>query len=483
MFLGLDIGTSAVKAVLVDDEGLCVSVAEAPLTTSNPHPGWSEQDPEHWVNAVEACGSILAHKSARLWRGVSAIGLSGQMHGAVLLDQACQTIRPAILWNDSRSVTQCIEMNTAIEDVETRAGIFAMPGFTAPKILWCADEEPETYKRIAHLLLPKDYVRLALTGTLATDMSDAAGTMWLNQAGRCWDERLCDASKTNTAWLPKLLEGDEVSGHLTSSMAGRMGLRAGIPIVAGGGDAATGALGIGAIAEGDAFASLGTSGQLFVSTEAYRPALKSAVHCYAHCVPGRWFQMACMLNGASPMNWFSRFVNQPISKLLDEAERATGSVLFLPYLTGERTPHNDPDIRGAFYGLGPETDSGSAMRAIVEAIAYSFCDARDCLVKAGTDLETIGAIGGGSKSDFLLQTMADATGLIIQRLAGSHTGPAIGAARLSMMASGQHTREEVAKKPELVAEFRPCPQAADQHTEKLERWRTLYQTLRPFAAE
>jgi len=481
-FLGLDIGTSAVKAVIVDDDGRQISEADHSLTSHHPVSGWSEQNPDDWVDAVEQCCKRLRKEAPDRWQHVRAIGLSGQMHGATLLGKDQLPIRPAILWNDSRSAMQCDVINQRVPDIETRAGIFAMPGFTAPKILWCADHEPTTYQRIRHVLLPKDYVRLALTGELATDRADAAGTLWLNQATREWDDELCAASRTDRAWLPKLFEGTEISGQLRPDMAKRLGLPSNIPVAGGGGDAAAGALGIGAINEGDAFASLGTSGQLFVSTETYRAAPASVVHCYAHCVPDRWFQMACMLNGASPMSWFAGISNRPIAELLQAAKDARSAPLFLPYLTGERTPHNDANIRGSFYGLEPSTTYGECMKGVVEAIAYTFCDAHDCLAKAGTRLDSIAAIGGGSRSDLVLQTMSDAMGLSIQRYQDSASGPALGAARLAMVASGEHALEDVALTPVLETVFEPRGEFREYHKAKHQRWKMLYEVLKPFAA-
>ena len=482
-YLGLDIGTSAVKAVLVDDVGKHIAEADSPLTSQHPKSGWSEQNPDGWVSAVEQCCNALRIQASNNWSAMKAVGLSGQMHGATILGEDKKPLRPAILWNDGRSSNQCNAINDGVPDIENRAGIFAMPGFTAPKILWCAENEPDPHDRIRHIILPKDYVRLALTGELATDQADAAGTLWLNQASRAWDGTLCKASRTDQAWLPKLIEGTEVSGTARSDIAQRLGLPPNIPVAGGGGDAAAGALGIGAIHDDDAFASLGTSGQLFVSTKTYRAAPGSAVHCYAHCVPGRWFQMACMLNGASPMSWFSGIANKPIAKLLEEARTAQSAPLFLPYLTGERTPHNDANIRGSFYGLEPETTDAACMKSVVEAIAYSFCDAKECLGKAGTQLTSIAAIGGGSQSDLVLQTMADAMGISIQRYEDSATGPALGAARTAMVASGDHSLNDVAQKPALDAAFEPRPDFCEYHANKYARWKSLYTALKPFAAE
>ena len=481
-YLGLDIGTSAVKAVVVDDNGAIIGDATVALETSHPRPDWKEQNPDDWLAAAETCCRILSEKLGAGLQHVRAVGLSGQMHGAVILDRSKRPIRPAILWNDNRSEAQSRKINAAVEDIETRAGIFAMPGFTAPKILWCAQNEPAAHDKIAHIVLPKDYVRLALTGELVTDMSDAAGTLWLDQAKRKWDQELCRVSNTNPDWLPYLVEGSDVSGMLRQEMADRLGLPAGIPVAGGGGDAAAGALGIGAVNEGDAFASLGTSGQLFVSSGTYRPAPETAAHCYAHCVPDRWFQMACMLNGASPMGWFAKFADKPISELIEQAENANTAPLFLPYLTGERTPHNDGKIRGGFYNLAPDTTPGEAMRAVVEAIAYSFSDCNDCLKQAGTTVNTIAAIGGGTRSEFVLQTLADVLEIPVQRYKGSEIGPAQGAARLGMVASSLHELSQVAVKPELDRVFTPRRDMHGYHAENLERWRALYQALKPYAA-
>ncbi len=481
IFLGLDIGTSAVKAVLVNSEGAIVATASATLTSSHPNPGWSEQEPDDWCAAAASACNELSHRDSKSWQNVQAIGLSGQMHGAVLLDENHKPLRPAILWNDGRSQAQCTALNQALPALETRAGISAMPGFTAPKIMWCWQNESDNHSRIAHILLPKDYVRLWLTGELATDMADAAGTLWLDQSKRRWNEALCTATNTNPAWLPRLLEGTGISGGLRHSIAKELGLKEGIPVAAGGGDAATGALGVGAINEGDAFASLGTSGQLFVVNDSYRPAPDTAVHCYAHCVPERWFQMAAMLNGASPMAWFANINDINVEMLLNEAEQATQTLLFLPYLAGERTPHNDASIRGCFYGLSPDSTRADMSRAVVNAIAWTFCDAKRCMEMAGTVLRSIAAIGGGARSDFVLQTMADAMDVTIRRYADAEAGPALGAARLAMVANGSHSLEDVAQKPPLDATFKPRAAQKAHHDESLAQWRSLYQTLKPFA--
>jgi len=483
MFLGLDIGTSAVKAILVEAGGTVAATASASLTAQNLQPSWSEQDPEAWWQAVQtACAELSATSG---YSNVSAIGLSGQMHGAVCLGADRKPLRPAILWNDGRSAAQCAEIVEAMPEIGNVAGAIPMPGFTAPKLLWLAQNESETHAKIKHVLLPKDYVRLKLTDTLVTDMADAAGTHWLDQANRRWSNDLCEVSATDPAWLPECVEGLAVSGNLTSNAANALGLSAGIPVAAGGGDAAAGAIGIGAVQDGDAFISLGTSGQLFVVTDSYRPYPESATHAYAHCVPDRWFQVAAMLNGASPIAWWAKAVGAPNADLLAEAETAdlTRTPLFLPYLTGERTPHNDADIRGGFYGIGSDTGRAEMTQAVLDAIAYSFCDARDALAQAGTSIAHPAVIGGGARSDHLLQTISDALGLPLKRYQDAETGPAFGAARLAMIGVGAGTIETVVTSPEVDCEFTPQAKTASRHAERLVRYRTLYRALKPFAKQ
>jgi len=470
MYLGLDIGTSAVKAVLVDEAGKAVDSASAQLTAQSPKVGWSEQAPDTWWSAVQStCADLGA--SSELTR-VAAIGLSGQMHGAVCLDEQLTPIRPAILWNDGRST---------IGEV---AGAIPMPGFTAPKLLWLAQNEPEHHARIKHILLPKDYIRLRLTGALATDMADAAGTHWFDQKNRTWSQALCDISATKHEWLPDCIEGSVISGHVTKEAAATLGLSVGIPVAGGGGDAAAGAVGIGAVEDGDAFISLGTSGQLFVVTDSYRPNPDSAIHAYAHCIPQRWFQMAAMLNGASPLAWWATASGTSIPDLLVEAEIARDETtpLFLPYLTGERTPHNDANIRGSFYGLARDTGRAEMTRAVLDSIAYTFCDARDALAQAGTTIVEPAVIGGGARSDLLLQTISDALAVPLKRYEDAETGPAFGAARLAMVALGKGNIEAIATAPAVDRVFTHNPQRSQRHGNRLIRFRELYHALKPFAA-
>lgn len=460
----------------MDPDGAIVAERTEPLTVQTPHPYWSEQDPETWWQAtIDACAALGAKHDPG---AVQGIGLSGQMHGAVLLDAGNAVIRPAILWNDGRSHAECAALAQAVPAIGELSGAPPLPGFTAPKLLWMAKHEPEAHARIAHILLPKDYVGLRLHGQHVTDPSDAAGTMWLDQARRAWSEDLARASSVSPDWLPRLCDGTEIVGTLTHDAASALGLLSGIPIVAGGGDAASGAVSVGAITDGACFLSLGTSGQLFTATRDYRPNPAQMVHAYAHTVPDMWFQMAAMLNGARPMAWFAEVCDADVAALLTEAGAvdAVTAPLFLPYLTGERSPHGDPHIRGAFYGLADGMGRAEMMRGVLNAIAFSFADAADSLRASGTQLGDILAIGGGARSDLLLQTIADVLGTPVGRGAAAHAGPALGAARLAACASGALSLGDLARRPAVEHRFEPNP--ARHLNDKLHGYRRLYQRLK-----
>lgn len=471
MRLGLDIGTSAVKACLMGEGGELIAEAAAPLTLQTPHPYWSEQDPASWWDGVVAAMAALGAKTPRLGE-VAAIGLSGQMHGAVLLDAADRVIRPAILWNDGRSWREA-ERLAAFPFVAETAGAPPLPGFTAPKIMWLKEAEPAAYARIAKILLPKDYIGLRLHGGHGTDKSDAAGTLWLDQRRREWSPALAAASDTDPDWLPPCLEGVEEAGRLRPEAAAALGLPQGVPVVAGGGDAAAGAVGLGAVRDGVGFISLGTSGQMFVAADAYRPNPESVIHAYAHAAPGMWFQMAAMLNGARPLAWFAGVCGAPVADLMAEAAAVApeDAPLFLPYLTGERTPHGDPHIRGAFHGLADGAGRAEMMRAVADAVAFSFADAADALCAGGARIDAPLAIGGGARSDLILQTIADVARLPIRRSPLVAAGPAYGAARLALGPGADLTR--AAAGGDL---FEPAP--SDALDERLARYRALYLALK-----
>lgn len=481
-YVGLDIGTSAVKGVLMDEGQHIEAVCEAPLATSHPRPLWSEQDPEDWLRAADQVLAGLKSAQARSFEHVRAIGLSGQMHGAVCLDDADFPVRPAILWNDGRSGPECAEMAQSGVDIGQLAGIIAMPGFTAPKLRWMRKHEPEALDRVRTVLLPKDYVRLHLTGERTTDISDAAGTLWLDQAKREWSPQLLELSGANIDMMPSLVEGTEATGVLRPDVAGRWGLGRDTIVAGGGGDAAAGAVGISAVNDGDAFISLGTSGQYFVSKRGYSPSPQTLVHTFAHCVPRTWFQMACMLNGASCLAWLATSLGRgDIDALLGECEATyagPSDLLFLPYLTGERTPHNDPFARSVFFGIGPGTTQRDLTQAVLEGVAFSFLEAQACLADAGTHPDAVAAIGGGTRSAFWMQMFATVLGKPVTLLAGSDKGPAFGAARLAIVAASEAAPADVCHPLPSVRRFAPDAELTVRYAERFVRFKSLYRALR-----
>lgn len=465
MLLGIDVGTSAIKVVLSDGATI-LRTGEAALTRQSPHAGWSEQDPAAWWAGTRAALATLGDLS-----GVRAVGLSGQMHGAVLLGAGHKVLRPAILWNDNRSVAECATLRERLPDIGQRAGVLPLPGFTAPKLIWLKAHEPEIYAQVRHILLPKDYVGLCLHGELATDMSDAAGTLWLDQQGRAWSDTLCTASDTDPAWLPALHYGTDQCGAVTARAAEATGLRAGTLVFAGGGDAATGAASLGATEAGRGFISLGTSGQLFIAGDTYRPNPDAFVHAFAHTVPGRWYQMAALLNGARPLAWLAGLLEMPVADMLAAAQTAdaTRAPVFLPYLTGERSPHGDPQVRASFALLDDTTTRAELALAVVEAIAFSFDDAVQSFGSSIDSVPHFLAIGGGSRSDFLLQKIADATGQTLHRQANASAGSAAGAAFLAGMGLGEAINADPTDEATV---FAPAPD--DGLAARKEKFRALY---------
>lgn len=479
-FLGIDVGTSAVKVLLMDSAGKVLDTQSASYPVSSPKPLWSEQDPELWWQGTLDAVHQLKARLPKAWQEVVAIGLSGQMHGAVCLDSEDKPIRPAILWNDGRAWQECETLNRTVPRLGHIAGVPAMPGFTAPKLLWMKTHEPDNFQRIQTVLLPKDYVRLKLTGERCTDVSDAAGTLWLNEQERQWEEQILAASGLTLQQMPKLVEGNEITGNLTADAASALGLSPSVVVCGGGGDAAVGGVGIGAINEGDAFISIGTSGQIFVAKEQYSANPEKYVHAYAHAIPGRWYQMACLLNGASPLAWFAKICGQSVPALLEEAQanqHDKSEVLFLPYLTGERTPHNNPFATGCFQGMTAATERHHLTQAILEGIAFSFRDCLNALSEDGLPFSEMGAIGGGAKSRYWLQILADVLNVPIRQYVGGETGPALGAARLAYLSVTGDTPKTICVMPEIATVLTPDTAQYPEYSERHARFSELYKNI------
>lgn len=477
MFLGIDLGTSGVKAVIVSATGSVLAQAHAPLSVSRPQELWSEQDPQDWWTACEAAVLGLP---ADLRSGVMGIGLSGQMHGATLLGADDKPLRPAILWNDGRSFAECAEIEAAVPDSRAITGNIAMPGFTAPKLQWVRSHEPDTFSQVRSVLLPKDYLRLRMTGDKASDMSDSAGTLWLDVAARRWSGEMLAATGLDESHMPRLHEGSEVTGTLSAEVAARWGV-ARVPVAAGAGDNAAGAAGIGVIGDGDALLSLGTSGVIFVATREFRPNPDRAVHAFCHCLPDLWHQMSVHLSAASCIDWAANLAGCDIPTFFARAEAAgpaTGPELFLPYLSGERTPHNDPHVRAAWLNLGNETDPGRMAAAVLEGVAFAHADGLAALREAGTQVDNLYVIGGGARSAYWGNILAAALDVRLTYLDGGEVGPALGAANLAQIAVTGASPAEACQRPSVLRVVEPDPVIAERLAPKLARFRAAYPALK-----
>jgi xylulokinase len=479
--LGIDLGTSAVKALLLDGDHV-VGTAQAPLTVSRLHAGWSEQDPEQWWSAACACLDALRAQDPVALRAVRAIGLAGQMHGATLLDDAGRTLRPCMLWDDGRSAPQCAELEAAVPTLRTIAGNAAMPGFTAPKLLWVRQHEPELFARIRRVLLPKAWLRWRLCGEAIEEMSDASGTLWLDVAQRRWSAELLAACGLDTSQMPRLVEGTAAAGELRAEWVARWGFEH-TPILAGGaGDNAAGAVALGAVRPGDAFVSLGTSGVLWVTTGRHAAAPERGVHAFCHAVPQTWHQMGVLLSAAASLAWWSSCVGISEDRLLAELPAQAqdpAACWFLPYLSGERTPHNDAAVRAAFLHLGAGATRPQLTQAVLEGVAHAFRDARDALAAAGTHIVAADLLGGGTRSDLWCDVLAQMLNLPLSRVDGATHGPALGAARLAHAALSGEPHFPRAASGRV---FEPNPPLVRRYDDAHARWSPLYRLLRQVPA-
>ena len=484
MYLGMDIGTSGVKAVLVNEAGAIVATASCDLALSHPAPLWSEQDPDAWIDAAIGAVDQLAAARPRETARVRGIGLAGQMHGATLLGADGRPLRPAILWNDGRSHAECAELERRCPSLQAISGNLAMPGFTAPKLLWVARHEPEIFARVAKVLLPKAYVRYRLTGEMVEDMSDAAGTLWLDVGSRAWSATVLQATGLDLHHMPRLVEGSDVSAVLSPDFVRRWGMEPGVVVAGGAGDCAASAIGLGAIAPGDAFLSLGTSGVLFRVTDRFAPAPASAVHAFCHALAGLWHQMGVMLSAAASLAWLAGIMATPAHALLaplGEVVDRPSPVKFLPYLDGERTPHNDAAAAGAFIGLRGATGREDIVQAVLEGVAFAARDNLDALGSSSSPIAEVDLVGGGSRSTLWAQIIADGLGIPVHRVEEGEVGAALGAARLGRLAATGADPAEVCTRPHRLATFMPRASAVAAYDEAYEQWRRLYPALKEFS--
>ncbi len=469
--VGIDVGTSGVKAVAVEHAGRVVARAEEGYALSTPHPGWAEQDPEDWWRAAEAALGTVASD-----REVVGIGLSGQMHGLVALDSSLRVLRPAILWNDQRTQEECreIEALVGLDRLIELTGNRALPGFTAPKLLWLRRREADVFRRIAHVLLPKDYLRLRLTGEQATDASDASGTLLLDVSRRRWSDPMLNAMQLDPAWLPRVAESPEPTSSTSS-----------VPVAAGAGDQAAGALGVGVAREGPASVVLGTSGVVFAATAGFVADPMARVHAFCHAVPGTWHTMGVMLSAGGSLRWLRDTAAQGASfeELVPEAERwppGAEGLAFLPYLAGERTPHADPGARGALVGLSIRHDRGALVRAVLEGVAYGLRDSWELLGSLGVRPNLARASGGGARSRLWLRIVASVLEVPLEVAAPSE-GAAYGAALLGGVAGGAYrsVEEAVSDCVRVSETIDPVAEWVEPYRDGYLRHRSLYPALRP----
>lgn len=483
MYLGLDLGTSSVKAVLIDEDQEIVGQASAPLDVAYPHPLWSEQNPADWWTATNQAMAALKSAHGAALSGVKGIGLSGQMHGATLFDSADQVLRPCLLWNDGRSGSQCETIEARVPRSREITGNLAMVGFTAPKVLWVAENEPDVFAKVARVLLPKDALRLWMTGEAISDMSDSSGTLWLDVARRDWSDEMLAATGLDRSAMPQLAEGSDPAGQLLPEVAADWGVPAGTVVAGGAGDQPAGAVGAGTVVPGRAFLSLGTSAVYFVANESYSPNPGRAVHAFCHCLPDTWNQMAVMLNGASTLSWVSDMTGAAdegalLAEVEALADDARGVPLFLPYLTGERTPLNDPHAKGVFFGMTAQTDRAALGRAVLEGVAFNCAECGDALAEAGAQVDMVSVIGGGARSRLWGRILAAALDQTLTYHTGGEVGAAFGAARLGRLAATGEAPADVCALPPVAEEIAPEPVLQDTVLGRMEKWRRLYPALK-----
>ena len=463
-FLGIDLGTSGLRALLIDAQGVPVGSASSAYTSEHPHDGWSEQDPQVWTRALDLAVAELSATHPEFC-DLQGIGVAGHMHGATLLDANDQVLRPCILWNDMRAAGQARALDT-MAGVRAVSANIVFAGFTAPKLAWVAEHEPEVFGKTAKVLLPAAFLIHHLTGRYVTDMSDSAGTAWLDVGARAWSDDLLKAGGMRRDQMPDLVEGSDAAGHLRADIAAAWGLTRPVVVAGGAGDNAAAACGIGAVSEGQGFVSLGTSGVVLVARDGFAPAPDAAVHTFCHAVPDKWYQMGVMLAATQSLNWLSSITGKSPAELttaLGSELRAPSSLRFYPYLSGERTPHNDADIRAGFTGIGAATTTEDMTQAVLEGVAYGLRDSLEALRSSGARIDQLMAIGGGAASAYWLKLIATVFDVPLAVPTGAEFGAAMGAARLGLLAATgkapsavlhpPEVQRVIASDPELVREF------------------------------
>ena len=482
MYIGIDLGTSGVKTILIDYNQDILATAHSALTVQSPQDGFNEQDPNSWIKATEICLTELKKQKSKEFSNTTSIGISGHMHGATIIDNQGKVIRPCILWNDTRAFKECEEFENQDFDVRNISGNIAMPGFTAPKINWLIKNESENFKKIFKVLLPKDYLRYYLTGEFFSDMSDASGTLWMDIMNRQWSEQLLEISKLNINHMPKLVEGNQEAGMLSSKLKEKFNFNKNVIVVGGAGDNAASAAGLGVVEENQSFISLGTSGVFFTPTSNFLMNTKDAVHSFCHCLPNKWHLMSVMLSASNCLDWICSLTGNNIADALKNIENYSSNLenifnapYFLPYLSGERTPHNDPHARGSFHYLKTTTDKSAMQYAVLEGISFGIFDGFNSIQSVNQKFDDIFVVGGGSKSSYWLNLLSSILNRKLSICEQSEFGAALGVARLAMFADKQvEDKNSIIKKINIKKSFQPSEKNISCLEKRYLIWKELY---------
>jgi len=482
MFIGIDLGTSSVKMILIDHDQNILATSNAALTVQNPKDGYSEQNPEEWINATQQCLEELKSRNPKEFSETIFIGISGHMHGATIIDTFGSVIRPCILWNDTRSHEECLEFENQSFDVRNISGNITMPGFTAPKINWLKKNERDNFNKISKVLLPKDYLRFYLTGDYYSEMSDASGTLWLNIKERKWSSKLLSCSSLEEKHMPKLVEGNEKTGTLKKTLKEKFKFNNEVIVVGGAGDNAAAAIGMGITEKNQSFISLGTSGVFFTPTQNFLSNTGDAVHSFCHCLPNKWHLMSVMLSASNCLDWVCSVTNTSIQQSLKNVESfylendsVQNAPFFLPYLSGERTPHNDPHIRGSFHSIKTTTNASNLQYAVIEGVSFGILDGVNSILKVNSDFKKIFMVGGGSRSSFWIEFLSTLLNRKLSVCEQSEFGAALGVARLAMYADENIIeKNEIIKEIKVSNEYEPKSSNVDLLIRRYTIWRDLY---------
>lgn len=476
MYLGIDLGTSGIKIILIDRKQNIIASKKINLDVQRKYSKWSEQNPKDWINALENAISSLKIDNEKELKLVKGIGLSGQMHGATLLDSNNNVLRPCILWNDTRSFKEAQYLDS-IKEFRDISGNIVFPGFTAPKLLWIKNNEPEIFKKIAKVLLPKDYLRFYITGEYISEMSDSAGTSWMDTKNRCWSEILLRHTYLNLENMPKLIESIDISGTIKNEIACKWGLKKNIIVAGGASDNVATAIGAGAVNINDSFISLGTSGVLFSTIEKYISNPLNAVHTFCHAFKDKWYQMGVILSATSSLEWFAKLHKTTVKELFSELGdqiSSPKSTIFLPYLSGERTPHNDAKIQGVFAGLNHNSERKDLTQAIIEGISFALKDNLKVLEIAGNNINKVTVLGGGSNSKYWIELIATILNIPINVPKEGDFGAAFGAARLGLIASENENIFKICTAPQIDKTIYPNEKLTEQFEKQYEKFKKLY---------